>query len=58
MHNLDFEKLFKSDPEIEFEHMERKNLGMTFVLMLRKKSKVESEPIAEVNSEEKAGENL
>lgn len=41
VYNLDFEQIFKDDPDFEIEHFERLNLGMTFVMMMRKKGHTE-----------------
>jgi ubiquinone/menaquinone biosynthesis C-methylase UbiE len=36
VHHLDFEKIFKNDPDFEVEYLERRNLGMTHIMILRK----------------------
>jgi hypothetical protein len=41
VYHLKFDEIFKDDPELKVEHCERKNLGMTYVMMLRKQSKEE-----------------
>jgi len=37
--HLDFNKIFDEDGDFEVTHWERKNLGMTFVMMMTKKNK-------------------
>ncbi|CAI2377393.1 unnamed protein product [Moneuplotes crassus] len=49
--NLDFEKLFEEDDDLEVEHIERKNLGMTYIMMVRKKSI--NKPVAETQEPQK-----
>lgn len=37
VYHLDIEQIVRQDPQLEIEHHERRNLGMTFVIMARKK---------------------
>ena len=53
--HLDFDKIIAEDPDFTVEYLERKNLGMTYLMMIRKKWK--EEQILSENTE-KPQENL
>lgn len=52
VYHLDFESMFKDDKELSIDYYERKNLGMTFIMMLTKKN------LDEVNTQKEEEEKV